>query len=236
MANCSEPVSKSTQLASREEVSRYLECSLNERSSDSKRMITHLCDKHYRSLQKKLNPENYQWKCVLCSTGIRGSNYSNFRACSEPELFQKHLVDHTDFQGTITTCDKLCAACYRHSLTISKINKENPAPNDHEFLLLVASIQGSLPALPYSITRESELIEIATKYTVVHVAHELLDNHALTLLSAHSTFIGQLDRLLPMSSLQHRPDKPGTPRWLLSQLSSSLQHHMSPGCRHKFHS
>ena len=87
-------------------------------------MITHLCDKHYRSLQKKLNPENYQWKCVVCSTGIRGSNYSNFRACSEPELFQKHLVDHTDFQGTITVSDKLCAACYRHSLTISKITRE----------------------------------------------------------------------------------------------------------------
>ena len=110
---------------------------------------------------------------------------------------------------------------------ISKINKENPAPNDDEFLLLVASIQESLPPMPYSITRESELIEMATKFTVVHIAHKLLDNHALTLLSAHSTSIGQLDKLLPMSSLQHRPDKPGTPRWLLSQLSSSLQHHMS---------
>lgn len=131
VASCSEPVSKSTQLASREEVSRYLECSLNERSSDSNSMITHLCDKHYRSLQKKLNPENYQWKCVVCSTGIRGSNYSNFRACSEPELFQKHLVDHTDFQGTITVSDKLCAACYRHSLTISKIQDKTRDTDGH---------------------------------------------------------------------------------------------------------
>ena len=34
-----------------------------------------------------------------------------------------------------------------------------------------------------------------------------------------------------MSSLQYRPDKPGNPRWLLSQLSSSLQHHMSYTCK-----
>ena len=85
--------------------------------------------------------------------------------------------------------------------------------------------------LYYSITRESELIEIATKYTVVHIAYKLLDNHALTLLSTHST-PGQLDKLLPMSSLQHRPDKLGTPRWLLSQLSPSLQH-MSYTCKVK---
>ena len=63
----------------------------------------------------------------------------------------------------------------------------------------------------------------------------LLDNQALTLLSAHGTFLGQLDSFLPMSSLRCRPDKPGTPRWLLSQLSSSLQHHMSYTCRVKRH-
>ena len=140
---------------------KHLECSLNARSNDSNSMSTHLCDKHYRSLQKKLNPENYQLKCVVCSTGIRGSNYSQFRTWCEPELFQKTLFEHTDFQGTIIATDKV----RRHSPTISKINKENSAPNDDEFLLLLAAIQKSLPALPYNITRESELIEIATKYS-----------------------------------------------------------------------
>ena len=38
-----------------------------------------------------------------------------------------------------------------------------------------------------------------------------------------------------MSSLQQCPGKPGTPRWLLSQLSSSLQNHMSYTCRVKKH-
>ena len=235
VASCSEPVSRSTQLASRDEISDFLQCTLDIRSANSKTTTTDLCDKYYRAVQKKLNPTNYQWRCVVCSAGIRGSNYSSFRSCCDPELFQRHLIEHADFQGNITASDKVCAECYRHSLTISKIKKENLVTNDHDFSVLVASIQTSLPALPFSIKDESKLIEIATKYTVIHVAQTLLDNHALTLLGAHSIYLRQLDRLLPMSSLQQCPGKPGTPRWLLSQLSSSLQHHMSYTCRVKKH-
>ena len=55
VSNCNEPVSRSTQLT-RREVSKYLECSLDARSIDSNSMSTHLCDKHYRSLQKKIKP------------------------------------------------------------------------------------------------------------------------------------------------------------------------------------
>lgn len=36
-----------------------------------------------------------------------------------------------------------------------------------------------------------------------------------------------------MSSLQCHPEKPGTPRWLLSQLLSALQHHMPYTCKVK---
>ena len=56
VSNCNEPVSRNTQLTRREEVSKYLECSLDARSIDSNSMSTHLCDKHYRSLQKKNKP------------------------------------------------------------------------------------------------------------------------------------------------------------------------------------
>ena len=232
---CNEPVSKSTSLACREEIEEYLKCPLKCTSADIKATTTHLCDKHYRCLQKELNPENYQWKCVVCSAAIRGSNYSNFRACSEPEQFQKHLQEHAGFQGTITASDKVCAACYRHSLVFSKINKEKLTTDDEDFLTLLASIQDSIPAFPFHIGSESKLIEIALKFTVIHVAKRLLDNHALRLQCVHSTFQSEIEKLLPLSSLHHIPDKLGTPRWLLSQLSSSLQHHMSYTCRVKKH-
>ena len=123
---CNEPVGKSKSLACREEIKEYLKCPLKCTNADIKATTTHLCDKHYRCLQKELNPENYQWKCVVCSAAIRGSNYSNFRACSEPEQFQTHLQEHAGFQGTITASDKVCAACYRQSL--KKLTKKSLQP------------------------------------------------------------------------------------------------------------
>ena len=65
VASCSEPVSRSTQLVSRDKISESSECTLDTRPANSNPTSTDLCDKHYRALQKKLNPENYQWRCVV---------------------------------------------------------------------------------------------------------------------------------------------------------------------------
>ena len=116
----------------------------------NKHTSTHLCDMHYRSLHKALNPANYQWKCVVCLIGINGSNYSNFRACSEPELFQSHL---NDFQGKLIQYDKVCMECYRYSLTISRIRKENPISVDDDFRALMEMFKKSLPPLPFNMKR-----------------------------------------------------------------------------------
>ena len=71
-----------------------------------------------------INPVHHQWKCTACSIG---ANYSNFRACSEPEVFQRHLQESTDFEGTINACDKVWMECYWHSLIISRIKRAYPA-------------------------------------------------------------------------------------------------------------
>ena len=96
-------------------------------------------------------------------------------------------------------------------------------------------IQNSVPSLPFSITDNYQLLDTAINLTVIKVAQELLSNHALTLCDAYHTFEGQIDTLLPMSTLTGRPDKLGTERWLLSQLCSSLQHHLAYTCRVKKH-
>ena len=117
----------------------------------------------------------------MCSTGIQGSNYSHFRACSKPGLFQKNLIEHADF---ILLMARECVASCTYLITCHNCSfKENPASNNNEFLCLVESLQTSLPAFPHGNNKESELIEIAAKYTVEHVALKLLDNQALTLLT-----------------------------------------------------
>ncbi len=65
---CGQTASRCTKLANKEEIGRYLKCSLQQ----SQMQETHLCDKHYRMLHRQLSPASYQWKCSICSVGIRG--------------------------------------------------------------------------------------------------------------------------------------------------------------------
>ena len=60
---------------------------------------------HYRMLHKRMNPASYG------SIAIRRSNYLNFRACAEPELFQQLIIEHTDFKGNLTASDKEHKSC-----------------------------------------------------------------------------------------------------------------------------
>ena len=105
VSGCFEPACRCTKLATKEEISQHLQCPPLDNLEN---METNLCDKHYRNLHKQLSPASYQWKCAVCSIAIRGSNYQSFRACAEPELFEKHLREHTDHDVSITASDKVC--------------------------------------------------------------------------------------------------------------------------------
>ena len=139
-----------------------------------------------------------------------------FRACSEPEVFQRHLQESTDFEGTINAHDKVCMECYRHSLIISRIKRENPISSDTDFHTLLSAIQNTVPSLPFSITTDCQLLDIATKLTIIQVAQEQLNNHALTLRDAYHYFESHVVTLLPMSTLTNRPERLGSEGWLVS--------------------
>ncbi len=222
---CDKPASRSTKLGDRALLSTLFNCS--DTASDQ----TNLCSSHYRVLHRELNPGNYQWNCIVCSTPVRASSY---RTCSEREIFQSHLREHTDFSGSITTTDKLCMPCYRYSLAVVKMVKEKPITTDSDLAHLVTEIQNSLPTLPLQIDEESKLLDIALGLTVLSVAHDLQENRAITLLSAHSRFLSNIEILLSMCTFQHTSQKK-THRWLLGQLSTQLKHHMSYTCIVKKH-
>ena len=110
-------------------------------------METNLCDKHYGNLHKQLSPACYQWKCAVCSITLRGSNYQRFRACAEPELFEKHPREHTDHDVSITASDKVCMECYRHSVTVARAAKEKTITTGDEFKCLIDIIKDSLTSV-----------------------------------------------------------------------------------------
>ena len=90
-------------------------------------------------------------------------------------------------------------------------------------------------SLPFTYTEESELIETSVKLTGLDVARELQGNRALTLISAYAMYTSNVDVLLSVSSLSTSPERAGTNRWLLGQLSSHLKHHMSYTCNVRKH-
>ena len=79
---------------------------------------------------------------------------------SEPEKFQKHLTEHTDYEGNITADDKVCMECYRHSLTVVRVAKEKLATTDEDLECL---INASMADLPVQQIDENQLLDAALK-------------------------------------------------------------------------
>ena len=108
------------------------------------------------------------------------------------------------------------------------------ANRDSEFESLITEIKNSLPMMPFTISEESKLIDIALTFTVIGVAEDLKEDRATSLPCAYSRFSDNIDLLLPMCSFSSCP-KLGTPRWLLAQLSTRLKPHISYTCIIKKH-
>jgi len=81
-----------------------------------------------------------------------------------------------------------------------------------------------------SISVQENLIENALRLTAVDIAQQLLNNQALTLVSAYNIFSGNIASLSTTAVSAER-----TPRWLLGQLSVLLKHHLAYTCRVKKH-
>ena len=96
--------------------------------------------------------------------------------------------------------------CYKESLNVPE---EKPVSMDEDLVSLVKEIKASMD-LPI-LMDESELLDHALKLCVLGVAQELVNNHALTLLSAHDMFKENVRSLLPLSTLESDPEWVGSP-------------------------
>ena len=197
VSGCIEPACRCTKLETKEEISQHLPL------DNLENMEINLCDRHYRNLHKQLSPASYQWKCAVCSIAIRGSNYQRFRGCAKPELFEKHLKEHTDHDVSITASDKVCMECYRHSVTVGRAAKEKTTTTDDEFKCLIDTIKDSFTSLQV----QQKKIDYALKLSAVAIAQQILNNQALTLHSAYDILKSNIESLLPMSTLDTPPEK-----------------------------
>ncbi len=150
------------------------------------------------------------------------------QTCAEPEVFERHLRENTNFDGKIKSIDKVCNACYRFSLLLSRSFKQKKKSCDEEFKSLLESIQNSLGSKPLPFSDEKKIVDYALILSAITIAEKLLKNEALTLPSAHEIFTMHMKYL-------HPEGKSMNPRWLLCQLSLLFEHHLAYTCILKKH-
>ena len=72
-----------------------------------------LCTKHYNTVYDTLHPRPKY--CATCGTTLK---YTQHRKCPDPDAIQRHLREHTNFEGKIEESDKVCLTCYKSQLVI----------------------------------------------------------------------------------------------------------------------
>ncbi len=71
---------------------------------------------HFVAKNKQFKPQTH---CPMCNTSIRNLPV---RACPNSEVINKYLLEHTGFEGTISSNNKVCFSCYKCQLEILKDN------------------------------------------------------------------------------------------------------------------
>ena len=185
---------------------------------------TPLCKYHYHLVYKEL--QSRQTRCKTCGSQLKQTNH---RPCPKPEIIQQHLQEMTGFEGEIQSQDRVCLTCYKSHLEILKENKA--ISTDSDLKQLIDTYCQQIHCVE-KIRTPQDVINIAMAKTVVTVGNVLLENRAMLLPIIHSMFTNYAQDLAKAEDLQEPPElKSLSSRWVLSELTAQLQHHMVYSCK-----
>ena len=181
-----------------------------------------LCKEHYNMVYKSAFPT--QTNCITCGVSLKNSNP---KSCPSPKLVEEHLKASTGFEGNIRENDRVCYSCYRSHLVIIQTNRLVSNDSDLENL-----IKGLQP--PSTVNSLQEAIDATMIHITKVVAIELLSNSALLLPVVHEWFCSHLDALITSQRIKTKDigdlNQLVRARWILSNLTVNLQHHISYTC------
>ncbi len=96
--------------------------------------------------------------------------------CTQPEVIEKHLKEHTGFEGSIGAQDRVCVPCYKSHLAI--LQEHRAISTDSDLKQLINTLSQQITNPEYISTIE-DVLNAAVMKTSVFVGEELLKNHAI---------------------------------------------------------
>ena len=180
-----------------------------------------LCKYHYHIVYSTLQHRS----CATCGVRLRGNNH---RPCPKPDAIQQHLKETTGFEGEICCQDRVCMSCYKSHLVVLKGSK--PISRDNDLQQLIDTYTQQIPSIDQVVTAH-DVIMTAMAKTLVRVGHILLEKRAILLPSIHSIFMSHARDLAKIKHLGSEEIEAITSRWVLSDLTANLQHHIAYSCK-----
>ena len=183
---------------------------------------TPLCAQHYHVAYSAIQPR--QKFCPTCGISLR---HATTRQCPNAGLIIKeHPTNATGFNGTLLHDDKVCLTCYKAHLTI--LQEEKKKSRDDDLQLIIEEVRQKA----YQPTTSQEARDLAINATIAHVGEQLLQQRALLLPEIHDFFTEQQNQLVMANEIEHEGEAV-TSQWLLSNLTTALQHHLEYACKAK---
>ena len=182
------------------------------------------CNHHYHLVYNAYRP--VQSHCPTCGSALKRGNA---RPCPNPHNIEHYLSETTGFEGRITEGDMVCFVCYKSHLQILKEAKS--LSTDRE---LQDQIKSNVLQV-HEVKNIENAISRAMSLTTIEVGEALLNQEALLLPAVHESFVTKVSACVQEANLGHVSDLKETfsTRWVLSNLTSSLQHHLSYACKIK---
>ena len=182
---------------------------------------TPLCKHHYHLVYSAVQPR----ECATCGVRLRGNNH---HPCPKPDVIRKHLKESTGFEGEIHSQDRVCMTCYKSHLVVLKENKSISRDSDLE--KLISTYTEQIPSIDEVITAH-DVMKTAMARTVVRVGHILPKKQAILLPSVHNIFMSHARDLLKVKHIGCEEVEHVSSRWVLSDLTANLQHHIAYSCK-----
>jgi hypothetical protein len=162
-----------------------------------------------------------QAHCPTCGTGLQ----INSRPCPDPTTIRLYLAEKTGYEGTLSENDRVCFACYKSHLHIMK-----HTPNlstDSDLNELIMETKRTMVRLE-DVKTADDAISRAMSLTTLQVGEAIMNQEGLLLPDIHNFFLEKLNDA-PLPTLTK--EQSITARWVLSNLTTALKHHLSYVCK-----